>query len=53
MVERSKQGRPGVRTRAGRWVVVWVALVVAGTLLALVARGVGPLPGDLALTRLL
>ena len=36
-----------------RWVVVWVALVVAGTLLAFAASGAGPLPGDLALTRLL
>ena len=53
MVERSEQGRPGVRTLAVRWVVVWVALVVAGTLLALAASGAGPLPGDLALTRLL
>jgi len=31
---------------------VWVALVVAGTLLAFAASGAGPLPGDLALTRL-
>ncbi len=36
-----------------RWVVVWVALVAAGTLLAFAASGAGPLPGDLALTRLL
>lgn len=36
-----------------RRVVLWVALVAAGTLLALAARGAGPLPGDLALTRLL
>ena len=36
-----------------RWVVVWVALVVAGALLTFAASGAGPLPGDLALTRLL
>jgi membrane-associated phospholipid phosphatase len=42
-----------VRSRAVRWVVVWVALVGAGTMLALAASGAGPLPGDLALTRLL
>ena len=36
-----------------RWVVVWVALVVAAALLMFAASGAGPLPGDLALTRLL
>jgi membrane-associated phospholipid phosphatase len=36
-----------------RRVVLWGALVAAGTLLALAARGAGPLPGALALTRLL
>ncbi len=30
---------------------VWVALAVAGSLLAFAAGGAGPLPGDLALTR--
>jgi membrane-associated phospholipid phosphatase len=42
-----------VRSPAVRWAVVWVALVGAGTMLALAASGAGPLPGDLALTRLL
>lgn len=38
--------------RARRWViVVWVALVVVGSLLAFVARGAVPLPGDLILAR--
>lgn len=32
---------------------LWVTLVFAGSLLALIARGAGPLPGDLPLTRLL
>jgi undecaprenyl-diphosphatase len=32
-------------------VALWVALVFAGLILALLARGAGPLPGDLALTR--
>jgi membrane-associated phospholipid phosphatase len=40
--------------RTGRWVIaVWVALVAVGSLLAFAARGAGPLPGDLLLTRLL
>ncbi len=30
---------------------LWIALLLAGSILALVARGAGPLPGDLALTR--
>ena len=34
------------------WVVLWISLVLAGTALALSARGAGPLPGDLLLTRL-
>jgi hypothetical protein len=32
---------------------LWVTLVFAGSLLALIAREAGPLPGDLTLTRLL
>ncbi len=32
-------------------VAVWIALVAAGSALAFVARGTGPLPGDLLLTR--
>lgn len=32
-------------------IALWVALVLAGSILALMARGAGPLPGDLALTR--
>ncbi len=32
-------------------IALWVALVLAGSLLALMAQGAGPLPGDLALTR--
>lgn len=36
-----------------RFVAIWVALVVAGSLLVLAARGAGPLPGDLLSTRLL
>lgn len=35
------------------FVALWVALIAAGCALALVARGAGPLPGDLLLTRLL
>jgi membrane-associated phospholipid phosphatase len=34
-------------------VVGWTSLVVAGLALAFAARGAGPLPGDLALTRLI
>ena len=38
----------------GRTVVAgWVALVMAGSVLAFAARGAGPLPGDLLLTRFL
>jgi undecaprenyl-diphosphatase len=41
-------------TRAVRWwVVIWVVFVVSGALLTFAANGAGPLPGDLALTRLL
>ena len=32
-------------------VFLWVTLTAAGSLLAIAARGAGPLPGDLALTR--
>jgi len=32
-------------------IALWVALVLAGSILALMTRGAGPLPGDLALTR--
>jgi hypothetical protein len=32
-------------------IALWVALMLAGSILALMARGAGPLPGDLALTR--
>jgi membrane-associated phospholipid phosphatase len=32
-------------------VALWVALVFAGSILGLLARGVGPLPGDLTATR--
>ena len=39
--------------RAGRWALAWILLVAGGALLALAARGTGPLPGDLTLTRLL
>ena len=36
-----------------RWTIfVWVVLVVLGPVLAFAARGAGPLPGDLALSRL-
>ena len=35
------------------FVAGWVALVMAGSVLAFAARGAGPLPGDLALTRFL
>jgi membrane-associated phospholipid phosphatase len=39
---------------AGRTsVAIWIALVAAGSGLAFAARGSGPLPGDLLLTRLL
>ena len=34
-------------------IAIWAALVVAGSLLAFAARGAGPLPGDVAFTRLL
>jgi membrane-associated phospholipid phosphatase len=34
-------------------VVIWAVLVMAGSALAFAARGSGPLPGDLLLTRLL
>jgi undecaprenyl-diphosphatase len=34
-------------------VVIWTVLVMAGSALAFAARGSGPLPGDLLLTRLL
>lgn len=44
-----RRGTAGVE----RWVIAWVALIVSGTLLALAARAAGPLPGDLAFTRLL
>ena len=30
---------------------LWIALLLVGSILALMARGAGPLPGDLALTR--
>ena len=30
---------------------LWIALLFAGSILAFMARGAGPLPGDLALTR--
>ena len=33
------------------FVAAWVALCVGGSVLAFAARGAGPLPGDLALTR--
>jgi membrane-associated phospholipid phosphatase len=37
-----------------RWTIfVWVVLVVLGPVLAFAARGAGPLPGDLALSRLI
>jgi undecaprenyl-diphosphatase len=37
-----------------RWTVfVWVVLVVLGSVLAFAARGAGPLPGDLAMSRLI
>ena len=32
-------------------IALWVTLAAAGSLLAIAARGAGPLPGDLALTR--
>ena len=32
-------------------VALWIALLFAGAILAYIARGAGPLPGDLALTR--
>ncbi len=32
-------------------VALWIALLLAGSILAFMARGAGPLPGDLALTR--
>ena len=31
--------------------ILWIALLFVGSILALTARGAGPLPGDLALTR--
>jgi hypothetical protein len=34
-------------------VAVWVALAASGLALAFAARGAGPLPGDLALSRLI
>ena len=37
-----------------RWMItVWVVLVASGLTLAFAARGAGPLPGDLALSRLI
>lgn len=40
--------------RTERWgIAAWVALVAMGALLALAARGAGPLPGDLLLARFL
>jgi membrane-associated phospholipid phosphatase len=37
-----------------RWTIaIWVALVASGLALAFAARGAGPLPGDLALSRLI
>ena len=30
---------------------LWIVLLLVGSILALMARGAGPLPGDLALTR--
>ena len=30
---------------------LWIALLLVGSILALMSRGAGPLPGDLALTR--
>jgi membrane-associated phospholipid phosphatase len=33
------------------FVAAWVALVMGGSVLAFAARGAGPLPGDIALTR--
>jgi undecaprenyl-diphosphatase len=37
-----------------RWTIaVWIVLVVSGSALAFAARGAGPLPGDLALSRLI
>lgn len=34
-----------------RWILaLWIALLLVGSILALMARGAGPLPGDLALT---
>jgi membrane-associated phospholipid phosphatase len=34
-------------------VILWVALVACGTVLAIAARGAGPLPGDLLVTKVL
>ena len=40
--------------RAGRSVIaIWIAFVAVGSLLAVVAHGAGPLPGDLVLARFL
>jgi hypothetical protein len=33
------------------FVALWIALLLVGSILALMSRGAGPLPGDLALTR--
>ena len=50
----SARARPGRGPRIGRPVVVlWVALAACGTALAIAARGAGPLPGDLLVTKVL
>ncbi len=49
MISDSTTCTHGVRSM----IAVWVALVVSGLVLAFAARGSGPLPGDLALSRLI
>lgn len=41
------------KSRSGLLVAVWAVLLSTGTLLALAVSGAGPLPGDLALARLI
>ena len=49
MISDSTTRTHGVRAM----IAVWVALVASGLAMAFAARGAGPLPGDLALSRLI
>jgi hypothetical protein len=52
--KRASQARELPRRSGGRafW-GVWISLLLAGVALAIAVRGAGPLPGDLALARLI